>query len=125
MLKKLILKYKKYSDLLLIFFIGILLLSLGRNVLKILGVDKTIEEERNRVDKLKQENVELKRKVEEVQSQDYIEQQLRDELGLVKEGEIVLVLPDDETLRSFAPKLEEEEEKLPDPNWKKWLKLFL
>ncbi len=43
---------------------------------------------------------------------------------MAKEGEIIIVLPDEEILGTLAPNLEEEEEALPDPNWKKWLKLF-
>ena len=44
---------------------------------------------------------------------------------MAKEGEIVVILPDPETVRKFAPSIYTEEEPLPDPNWKKWLKLFL
>jgi cell division protein FtsB len=125
-LRKLVeLRFKKYLDILLLAFVAILIVSLGRNVLRISRVDRTIEEARERVDKLKEENEELKRKADEVQSQVYIEKQLRDELGLAKEGEIVLVLPEDKILRKLAPDYEEDQERLPDPNWKKWLDLFL
>ena len=43
----------------------------------------------------------------------------------VKDGETIVVLPEEETLRKMAPRFEREEEVLPDPTWKKWVKLFL
>ena len=66
----------------------------------------------------------MQEKLDKVQSEEFIEKQLRDILGMVREGEIVIILPEDDIVRSFAPKFEKEEEVLPDPNWKKWLKLF-
>ncbi len=103
----------------------LLITSLARNVLRIQKAGGGIEKAKERVDKLTQQNQELKVKVEEVRSDEFIERQLRDKLNLAKEDEIVIVLPDDETLRKLAPKHVEEEESLPDPNWKKWVKLFL
>ena len=109
----------------LIYIMFILLsVSIYRNVSKIGSIYKIIAEKEVDVEKLEEENKELEKKVEEVTSDDYIEKQIRDKLGLVKEGEIVLVLPEPEVLRKYAPKIEEEEETLPDPNWKKWMKLF-
>jgi hypothetical protein len=83
-----------------------------------------IEEAQEQVDKLKEENQRLEEKIKEVRNIEFVEKQLRDKLGLAKEGEIVIVLPEDEVLRKLAPKIEEEEEVLPDPNWKKWMQLF-
>lgn len=83
-----------------------------------------MERIKGRVEKLQKENEELQLKIEEAKKQEYIEKQLRDKLGLSKEGEIIVVLPDADTLRKLVPPIPEEEEILPDPNWKKWLKVF-
>jgi cell division protein FtsB len=120
-LKSIISPYLKY--LFIVFFI-LLTLSLARNVVRILRAGQRVEEAEGRVEKLKKENEELKKRLEMVGSEGYIEEQLRDNLGLAKEQEIIIVLPDEETLRALAPRLEEEKETLPDPNWKKWMKLF-
>lgn len=107
--------------------VGVLLLlafSLVKNVIKMRGVKERIESERAEVEKLKRENEELAKTLTKVKSQEYVERQLRDKLGLAKEGEIVVVLPDEEILRKLTPTLPEEEAFLPDPTWKKWLKLF-
>lgn len=109
----------------LIVFVSILLLfSLLKNLTKISEIKKSIQKEEGKLEKLKKENERLKRQALEVESAEFIERQLRDKLGLARKGEIVLVLPDEETLRKLAPEIPEEEETLPEPNWKKWLKLF-
>jgi len=117
-------KVERYSGFFLIFLSLILLLSLARNVLKIRKSEQKIRQAEEGVAKLKMENEELQQKLGETTQAEYVEKQLRDKLGLAREGEIVVVLPDDETLRKLAPKPVEEEETLPDPNWKKWVHLF-
>ncbi|MFZ5932698.1 MAG: FtsB family cell division protein [Patescibacteria group bacterium] len=106
-------------------FLGLVfLISLVRNISRVLEARKRIGRAESRVEKLKEENEEIKRKLAEVKGEEFIEKQLRDRLGLAKEGEIVVVLPDEEILRKIAPPVPEEEDTLPDPTWKKWLKLF-
>ena len=115
-------KLPKYFLILLLIIFST---SLAINIGKIKKFNKTISEKEEKIAKIKKENEEIKKKLEEAKSQEYIEKQLRDSLGLAKEGEIVVVLPDEDTLRNLAPKLEKEESTLPDPNWKRWLKLFM
>ena len=108
-------------------FVGLFLvlsISLIRNIIKISQAGKVVGEASLKVEKLKEENLKLQERLNEVQSEAYVEKELRDKLGLAKEGETILVLPEEDIVRSLAPKLTEEEETLPDPNWKKWLKLF-
>jgi len=102
----------------------VLSISLIRNIIKISQAGKVVGEASLRVEILKEENLKLQERLSEVQGEAYVEKELRDKLGLAKEGETVLVLPEEDIVRSLAPKLTEEEETLPDPNWKKWLKLF-
>ena len=117
-------KLRVYSNYLLIFIFLLMFASLIRNILRVVESNKRIEKAQDRVEKLKGENEKLEEKLAVTRSEGYIEKQLRDKLGLAKEGEIVIVLPDEKILETFAPSLEEEEETLPDPNWKKWLKMF-
>jgi len=119
-------KLKLGRNLRLIFIVVFLVLSISliRNIIKISQAGKRIDQENLKVENLKEENIELKKRLEEVQSEEYIEKELRDKLGLAKEGETILVLPEEDIVRSLAPELTEEEETLPDPNWKKWARLF-
>ncbi len=117
-------KFKDYLNYILLFLAFLFIVSLIRNVLRINQANKEILEAEERVDEAIAENNELKAKVEELRSSEFQEVQLRDKLDLAKEGEIVVVLPDEEILRKLAPKRIEEENILPDPNWKRWAQLF-
>lgn len=114
----------KYSTYFFILLAVVVLVSLFRNLSRVVGARKRIENTQKRVEKLRQENAEIERRLAEVKGEEFIEKQLRDRLGLAKEGEIVVVLPDEEILRKVAPAATEEEEVLPDPTWKRWLNLF-
>jgi cell division protein FtsB len=114
-------RYRRIAFLLLVILFS---LSLIRNVVRVFQARGKIGQAQERVEKLEEDNKRLQEQLEIAQSQGYIEQQLRDKLGLAKEGEIVIVLPDEEFLRKIAPSSIEEEETLPDPIWKSWLKLF-
>jgi cell division protein FtsB len=100
-------------------------LSIFRNLSKLNKAKGKVAKVEQNIEKLIRENKELEERLKEVQSTQFVEKEIRDKLGLAKEGEIVVVLPDEEILRKLAPKIEEEETELPDPNWKKWIKLFL
>jgi len=109
----------------LIIFTILLGISFVRNISKTINIEKKVREKEERVEKLKEENKQLEKRLEEISNDSYIERQLRDSLGLAKRGETIIILPDKEILKSLAPNIEEEEDTLPDPNWKKWLNLFL
>lgn len=118
-------KLSNYSKYLLILGVIIVAISLVRNIIRAINIKDRIKAEEAKVEVLRKEKEELEKKVVEAESDAYIEKQLRDKLGLAKEGEIVLILPEDEILRKIAPVIQEEVDFLPDPTWKKWLKLFI
>ena len=117
-------RLKTYSRYLLILICIVLMASLIKNIYKIKEAQEEINQLQARVEELREKNDGLKQSIEVAKSEEFIEKQLRDKLGLAKEGEIVIVLPEEEVLRKLAPEDEEEEVFLPDPNWKKWMKLF-
>lgn len=117
--------FAKYTNFLLLGLAVIVSVSLLRNIFKAIESKKDTDKIKQNISKLQGENSELEARLKETQSAEFIEEQLRSKLGLSKKGEIVIVLPDSKILEEIAPKLPEEEEKLPDPTWKKWLKLFL
>ena len=102
----------------------ILLISTVRNIERVISIRNDVEKERQKVAKMEADNTTLQAQIAQAQGSDFIEKQIRDKLGLVKPGEAIVVLPDDNILRKLAPQVIEEEETLPDPNWKKWEKLF-
>lgn len=71
--------------------------------------------------KLEAKNKQLKKKLSEVQSADFIEQQARDKLGLGKPGETVVIIPEDK-IKEVLGTSGSAEVRL--PNWLGWLKVF-
>ena len=118
-------KLGKFANIILLIIVVALTFSLVRSVLKTGGVASKIERAEEAVRKLEEGNVQLNEELKLIESEEYAEKQLRDKLGLSREGEIVVILPEEEVLKKLAPEIDEEEERLPDPNWKKWLNLFL
>lgn len=108
----------------LIFLCFIFGLSLIKSISKVNQAKKRVASAKAKVEKLGQENEKLEVELKKMQSDEFSQKQLRDKLGLAKEGEIVVVLPDKEVLKGLVPEIPEEEDVLPDPIWKRWFKLF-
>lgn len=114
-----------YRRLVVLAVFVILSISLVRNMVRISEAKNRLEKTRERLERLERENEELKEKARAVSEFYFVEAQLRDKLGLAKEGEVVVVLPDEDILRSLSPEPAQEEEVLPEAAWERWLKLFL
>jgi cell division protein FtsB len=117
-------KIKKVLGYISWVLVVILAVSVFRNLNKVSSIKKQVEAERQKVEKMRAENAELQAKITEAQGMEYIDKQMHDELGLSKDGEVVVVLPEESVVRSFAPPVSTDVETLPEPNWMKWKKLF-
>ena len=73
---------------------------------------------------MEQKNQMLKKKLTQVQTQDFIEQQARDKLGLGKGNETIMVIPDNKINQVLGVKEESKQPEIKIPNWQGWLKLF-
>ncbi len=85
-----------YSRLLLILEIVILVLigvSFGQETVRKYQVEHEIKKLQEQVDTLEHRNTELAQLIDYFQSDQYKERQARTRLGLVKEGESILVVP--------------------------------
>lgn len=103
---------------------AILASSMLKSLKRIREGDILIEKTKSRLEKINEENKKLSEQLQITESEDFIEKQLRDKLGLAKEGEIILVLPEPEIVKKLAPVLPKDEEAKLKPNWQKWLELF-
>lgn len=99
-------------------------LTLVKNVTRANQIHTQIEAERSKLIKIQTDNEKLEAQIAMTQSSEFIEREMRDKLGLGKVGETMVVLPDADSLRKLAPVISVEVDTLPDPNWKKWMKLF-
>jgi len=106
----------------IIFFV--LASSLIKSIKRIQMGDAVIEKTKLKIEKVNEENKKLSEQLEITQSEEFLEKQLRNKLGLAKEGEIILVLPEADIVRKLSPIIPEEEEVKPKPNWQKWVELF-
>lgn len=111
------LRLRLVSSTVLIIIGLFLIVNLTRSIIGLLGATDRTKETEKRVAELRFKNDELKRRLVEVRSPEFLEKIARDKLGLAKEGEIVVILPPYQ-----PPSTGEQEEDL--PNWEKWLRLF-
>ena len=100
-----------------------LIVSFSRDIFNLFQKGKEVEKEQLKLEELQIKNEELKRQLEYVKSAEFLEKEAREKLGLAREGEVVVILPEnlEELISANQPKISVNQE---IPNWKKWLKLF-
>lgn len=104
--------------------IGIfLVISLVRSIADLWQKGSVFEKEEQRFAKARLDNEQLLSEYEKIQSPLYVEQQARDKLGLTKEGEVVIVLPQLSVIPVSTKSAAIELSSL--PIWKQWIKVLL
>lgn len=84
-----------------------------------------LREERQEVrDALASKNEELKRELSEAQTPEYIEEVAREKLGLIQEGETIILMPNDNPSADGQMTNENTNTQENIANWKKWWRLF-
>ncbi len=92
----------------------------GVSIFELVGRQKRVTDQQNEVRRLKNEQSELVRKRQEVDTPEFIEREARTKLGMGKPGETILIMPEKGSIQTSV-------EMLPDdrlPNWERWLRLF-
>lgn len=81
--------------------------------------------------RVKQENERLKQELSQAETPEFIERVAREKLGMVKEGETLVLLPQRQSSvvsllprSNFGEAGQSSEDKKDLPNWKKWWRLF-
>ena len=113
--------FKKVSIVIGILIILILSLNIIGQIINTLKSGERIDQATEKLHKMEVENRNLKNKLENVKSNDFIEEEARNKLGLAKEGEIIVIIPD-ETIDLILGKKKAEIVRL--PNYLGWWKLF-
>lgn len=99
--------------------------SLIRNFFKLNSANSLVDEAKIRLEEEKLRQKQLTEKLELVSSEEYKKSMAKEKLGFVEEGEVVIILPDEETLKKLSPrKILPQKHVLPGANWKKWLRVF-
>lgn len=115
----------KFVKYILIGIAVFLVASLVQNISRMNLAMSRISQAKQELSASEKKNEDLKNSLQISDSSEFVEGQARDKLGLAKIGETVIVLPQADVLRKLAPVRVETKINLPDPNWKKWLKLFI
>ncbi len=106
-------------NLILVLAIAVGLILVNSSVRKIAsfrGTSNEFESAQNRLDKLKRENVDLKRQLDYTKSQRFQEGEIRNKLGLAKPGEEVYVVPKEVNSQQSTVNSQQNDK----PNWQKW-----
>lgn len=111
-------KKNRFLNFLIVIFCLFLIISLSRSLLELSGAGTRVTQVQKELEISREKNSELKKKLAEAQSQQYLEKIARDNLGLAKAGEMVVILPEQTPFLNLKPKEE-------IPNWQKWLKMFI
>lgn len=112
---------KKLISVAILLFGLYLIFTFSQDLWVLVQKEREIGMGQEKLEELETTNEKLKEQLEYVQGEQFIEKEARDKLGMAREGETVVMLP--ENLGQVAGlKKEEEEQNL--PNWEKWLKLF-
>ncbi len=105
-----------------IIIVGLILsFSLIRNLYNSYQNYQILASAQSKLTKLQQENAQIKTDLTQVNDPNYIEKEARERLGLVKPGEVVVILPSPgqtEATEAATPV------NLPRPVWRQWLGLF-
>lgn len=93
----------------------------GRNVVRLYQAGNRVKEAQKQLEGAKAKNEQLTKRLAEVNSPEFVEREAREKLGYGKEGEVMVILPDqDQKGRSSFAKATEDL-----PNWKRWWDLYV
>ncbi len=113
---------KKIGITLIIIVVAFIAYNLMGQIIEAVNSSDRLSQAAEELYKLEVKNKELKKILTEIKSTDFIEKVARDKLGLVKEGEIVVIIPDEALQRVLGESKKLEDIKL--PNWLGWWKVF-
>ena len=103
----------------------VLVATLPRSIYQLWQRWDIVSEREQELKRTRAENERLKANLQEAQTPDFVERQAREKLGMVKEGETLVIMPNDNPPAGGLMTNGEEEKEERMPNWKKWLNLFL
>jgi len=105
----------------LLIFLLLAVISLSQNIINLVNRGLVLEQEKTDLEALKKEKQRLEAELDYMKTGGFLEKEARDNLGLVKEGETVVILPSESgDGRDGA----QQGDNQGIPNWKQWWQLF-
>lgn len=112
---------KKIALGLIILVILFVVYNLINQIIEATRSGERLSEAADAVYKLEVKNKQLKKKLSQIQSLQFLEAEIRNKLGMSKKGETVVVIPE-EKLKSVMEASQAAEVRL--PNWLGWIRVF-
>ncbi len=113
---------RRVIQLLIVCLVLILIYNLLVQIIDALKSQDRLSEQAEKVYKLETKNRELRNKLSQIQSPQFIEEIARNKLNLSKEGETIIVIPENTLKMIMGASASAQEIRL--PNWLGWWKLF-
>ncbi len=101
-----------------------LILNFSRELINLSQAGNRLEEIREDVKKLRFKNWQLKQEVDYRKTDEFLEKEIRDKLGMARKGETVVILPQ-EKIEKIASQAAAEKKERQLSIWRQWLELFL
>ena len=109
----------KVTGYLLIVLGLVLVIRTAGNVYRLWKAGERLEKATWELSQAEEKNKQLTEQVREAKTPEFMERQVREKLGYGREGEVVLIIPEE-----VAPPFAKATEGL-QPNWVRWRKLYL
>ncbi len=110
---------KRLAFLLVVVVCLIIINHLARSIYDLWSKQDLVVKAKKDLEREKKENAELKKRLEFVKSDQFIEQEARNKLFLVKPGEAGVIIPKDLLATKSKKKV------VVGPTWKQWVDLFV
>jgi len=94
-----------------------------RDLWRVLSSRNRVVEAEDKVTRLQERQVELEKELTEVESEGFVEREARDKLLLAKEGEVVVLIPE-EQIAEYKLQLASDNSGEELANWEKWVRVF-
>lgn len=114
---------KKIFVISAIILILLAIFGLGKQISKALQATSRLDQATDILSRLQEENRKLQTQLIKAKSQEFIEQQARDKLGLTKPDETTILIPQDQIEKILG--LSKKVPEIIIPNYQGWLKLLL
>lgn len=115
-------RLKRSIRLIIIAVSAVLVVNLSRSILDLWRRRDILGEREAVLRRIQEENKRLQGELEYAQSPEFIEKEARNRLGLGREGEEIILMPNDKLPMTNEKTEDKTIESL--PNWKRWWKLF-
>lgn len=106
----------KWGGWVLVGVLLVMMVRLGGNVWRLWKAGDRLKQAEAEVDKETKENKQLKARLAQVQSPEFIEKEAREKLGL-GQGEQIIAMPEVSAMPAVPV--------IGEPNWRKWWKLYV